>query len=448
MSTLACYIAGLCDHPRRIGAGRAGFNALHRAELEAGEDHARLCRGDAQAVADPAAADRKPHGGYVGAQQQHQHRGKVSELSQPSRPNLHRRDCRRSCILVGREQRLLEPRQRDHRCRSPGLATTGGPLIVASSPYARKGVLWDVYKRHFGPDGDPLILVAQAPSRTLNPSLPQRVVDRALEEDRAKNTAEYSPSSVPTSSCSCRSRSWTRASGDYREQPSMPDACMRPSSIRHWRLLRLASRSRSRTGTPTRSSSTAVASACLRSLPRASSPSSRRWSCSTASPTAYADRYGGEFPSDLFAKHGIIFELCRVDGERPVPGTAASAEQRELYAPRTIASSRSSRPSRANVARRQGPISHPPNGHDDVANVVAGVASRAAGSGFDETLSWVDGPGEPVRDWHAMRAQRLRDHLRQYGVSVASGPIGCAGFYCLRRFASSFSSVSACLPPM
>jgi hypothetical protein len=71
----------------------------------------------------------------------------------------------------------------------PGLATTGGPLILASSPHARRGALWDVFKRHYGVFGDPLILVAHGATRT--PSLPQRVVDRALEKDRARATAEY-----------------------------------------------------------------------------------------------------------------------------------------------------------------------------------------------------------------------------------------------------------------
>jgi hypothetical protein len=41
------------------------------------------------------------------------------------------------------------------------------------------------------PGGDPLILVAHGATRTLNPSLPQRVVDRALEKDRSRATAEY-----------------------------------------------------------------------------------------------------------------------------------------------------------------------------------------------------------------------------------------------------------------
>jgi hypothetical protein len=73
----------------------------------------------------------------------------------------------------------------------PGLATTGGPLIIASSPYAKRGELWNTYRKHYGPDGDPLVLVAQGASRTFNQTLPQSVVDRALERDRSSAEAEY-----------------------------------------------------------------------------------------------------------------------------------------------------------------------------------------------------------------------------------------------------------------
>jgi hypothetical protein len=41
------------------------------------------------------------------------------------------------------------------------------------------------------PDGDPSILVGQGPSRAFNPTLPQSVVDRALERDYAAASAEY-----------------------------------------------------------------------------------------------------------------------------------------------------------------------------------------------------------------------------------------------------------------
>lgn len=73
----------------------------------------------------------------------------------------------------------------------PALATTGGPIVLISSPYARRGALWDTYRRDFGPEGDPHTLVVQGSSRTFNPTLPQAVVDRALERDTAAGRAEY-----------------------------------------------------------------------------------------------------------------------------------------------------------------------------------------------------------------------------------------------------------------
>jgi hypothetical protein len=73
----------------------------------------------------------------------------------------------------------------------PSLATTSGPLIVISSPHARRGEVWQTYKRAFGELGDPKILVLKGPSRALNPTLPQAVVDRAMERDPASASAEY-----------------------------------------------------------------------------------------------------------------------------------------------------------------------------------------------------------------------------------------------------------------
>jgi hypothetical protein len=73
----------------------------------------------------------------------------------------------------------------------PALATTGGPLIVISSPYGKRGEMFKAYRQHYGPDGDSRILVAQGSSRDFNPSLSQAVVDRALERDPEQNVAEY-----------------------------------------------------------------------------------------------------------------------------------------------------------------------------------------------------------------------------------------------------------------
>jgi hypothetical protein len=73
----------------------------------------------------------------------------------------------------------------------PGLLTTKGPLILASSPYARRGVLWENFKRHYGPTGSPAVLVAKGTSRDFNPTLDASEIERELERDRARNTAEY-----------------------------------------------------------------------------------------------------------------------------------------------------------------------------------------------------------------------------------------------------------------
>jgi hypothetical protein len=73
----------------------------------------------------------------------------------------------------------------------PGMATIpGAMLLCASSPYARRGSLFDAYQKHFGRDNDP-VLVWQASTRTMNPSVPQSFIDGEMERDAARAAAEY-----------------------------------------------------------------------------------------------------------------------------------------------------------------------------------------------------------------------------------------------------------------
>jgi hypothetical protein len=73
----------------------------------------------------------------------------------------------------------------------PGLMTTKGPLLLVSSAYARHGVLYDAYRRYFGPAGPDDILVAYGSSRDVNPSLSQAEIERELAKDPVRNRAEY-----------------------------------------------------------------------------------------------------------------------------------------------------------------------------------------------------------------------------------------------------------------
>jgi len=76
------------------------------------------------------------------------------------------------------------------RAIRPSLATVGGKLIAISSPYATKGWCYSQYKRNFGNDKGPT-LVWNCSSRAMNPTLPQSVVDDAMEDDPASARAEY-----------------------------------------------------------------------------------------------------------------------------------------------------------------------------------------------------------------------------------------------------------------
>jgi hypothetical protein len=50
----------------------------------------------------------------------------------------------------------------------PSLATTGGMLVCISSPHAKRGELYSTFRRHFGANGHPSILIAKAASRVMN----------------------------------------------------------------------------------------------------------------------------------------------------------------------------------------------------------------------------------------------------------------------------------------
>ena len=72
----------------------------------------------------------------------------------------------------------------------PAAATIpGAVLLKASSPYARRGVLYEDHRKHFGQDSD--VLVWQADTRTMNPTVPQSFIDAETEKDPANAAAEY-----------------------------------------------------------------------------------------------------------------------------------------------------------------------------------------------------------------------------------------------------------------
>jgi hypothetical protein len=93
-------------------------------------------------------------------------------------------------IAFWRSEDSANPAEEILAALRPAMATIPGSLLLAlSSPYKRSGPLYEQYRRHYGHDSP--VLVVQAATRTMNPSVPQSVMDRAFERDPAAAQAEY-----------------------------------------------------------------------------------------------------------------------------------------------------------------------------------------------------------------------------------------------------------------
>ena len=78
-----------------------------------------------------------------------------------------------------------------YRAVTPGLATLPDSMLVGiSSPYRKAGLLYEKWKTHYGKDSED-VLVLQASSRQLNPTLDAALVERALQEDPASARSEW-----------------------------------------------------------------------------------------------------------------------------------------------------------------------------------------------------------------------------------------------------------------
>ena len=76
------------------------------------------------------------------------------------------------------------------RALRPGLSNLHGLLLMASSPYDRRGPLYAAFKRYWGQD-DARVLVWRGTTAEMNPAIDLRIIDAAYEEDPANAAAEY-----------------------------------------------------------------------------------------------------------------------------------------------------------------------------------------------------------------------------------------------------------------
>jgi hypothetical protein len=93
-------------------------------------------------------------------------------------------------VAFWRDENSASPDDEVYTAIRPGAASIPGSMIIGiSSPYRKSGLLYSKFKKHFGQDGD--VLVIRAPTRALNPTIPQEIIDEALADDPIGARAEW-----------------------------------------------------------------------------------------------------------------------------------------------------------------------------------------------------------------------------------------------------------------
>ncbi len=262
----------------------------------------------------------------------------------------------------------------------PGLASIpGAPLVCISSPYARRGMLWDSYSRHFGQDGDP-VLVWQAPTMAMHPGLDEQVIADAYAADDAAAAAEYGAEfRRDIESFVSREAVTACVIPDRRELPPVMSEthtafCDPSGGSQDSMTLAIAHRDRE-------------GCAVLDAIREVRPPFSPDAVCREFAEvlrqyglrTVEGDRYAGEWPRERFAVHGITYSPAaapKSDIYRDLLPMLSAGRCELLDHPRLLSQLLGLERRTARGGRDS--IDHAPRGHDDVVNAAAGALVKAA----------------------------------------------------------------------
>ena len=263
----------------------------------------------------------------------------------------------------------------------PGMATIpNAMLLCGSSPYARRGALYDTHQKHHGKDGP--VLVWQAATRTMNPTVPQSFIDDEVEKDPASAAAEYL----------AQFRTDIEAFLTIESLRACVDAGVfeRPYDRKHAYFAFTDP-----SGGSSDSFALVIAHVdggltvvdCIRER---RAPFSPEQVCTEFAETLKSyritnvtgDNYGGEWPKEQFRKRGINYELSDKAKSKLYLDFLPLINSKQV---KLLDSDRMVRQfiglERKTSWGGRDSIDHAPGGHDDIANAVAGVCNLANRSG-------------------------------------------------------------------
>ena len=259
----------------------------------------------------------------------------------------------------------------------PGMATVPGALLLGiSSPYAKRGVLYQSHRDHYAKDAAP-VLVWQAPTHAMNPTVSEAVILRAYEDDPASAAAEYGAE--------------FRADVETFLTREAIDACVVPGRLELPPIANVTYHAHcDPSGGSVDSMTLCIGHAAdghavldlIREVRPPFSPDAvvkgfaedcRRYRIHEL----VTDRYGAEWVSERLRAAGlrpVTAEKSASDLYRELLPAVNAGQVELLDQPRLIGQLGALERRTARGGRDL--ISHPPSGHDDVANAAAGVVRR------------------------------------------------------------------------
>jgi hypothetical protein len=272
----------------------------------------------------------------------------------------------------------------------PAQATVPGAIFLCvSSPYARRGVLWQAYSAHYGREGD-AVLVWSADTKSMNPLVPDEVIAQAYAADEAVAAAEYGRDGVI---------SFRRDIEGFVSREAA-EACVVPGRrelppVLGVEYLAFVDPSGGSSDSMTLALAHQESGRSVLDLVRERRPPFspedvvsefativRGFRCTSVT----GDRYGGEWPRERFAVHGIqyvVAERTKSQIYRELLPLVNSGRVELLDDSRLLAQLLGLE---RRVARGgKDSIDHAPNGHDDVINAAAGALAVPA---RDPVMVW------------------------------------------------------------
>jgi hypothetical protein len=250
----------------------------------------------------------------------------------------------------------------------------GSILLLASSPYAKKGSLYAAYRRHYGNDGA-RVLVWKADTATMNPRIDPAIIAEAYEDDPESARAEYGAEfrddladfitreAIDAVTC------WGRH--ELPPEPGVTYAAFVDPSGGANDAFTLAI-------AHLRDNAVGVLDAVLEIRPPFD-PDQAVAECAAVLDRfgikrIVGDRYAGEWPKSRFAAHGITFDQSAIPKSDIYHDflPLANSKRIELLEHQRMAAQIVGLERRTARSGRDS-IDHTPGGHDDIANAVCGV---------------------------------------------------------------------------